>query len=232
MKGGFKSVSLVFIKGIIVNVVYDSERRGDKVRYKVYRNIDLIIFGILLVFSSLVSLFLFSNKSFQYYFSFTVLILFIILVRWNYLGLIPYVISQFILSIVQIYFFKTDVTVTLCANLGSCLFLFVLPLIFIKSKLELRKRPFLLVSFLILTYLLIGLGQGVCFLFLGDFNFIGNFMFYIFNVEIYSIVISIILILLLRTIDNLIVNVDEHLKMIQKEEDEKWMVLENDKKSE
>ncbi len=42
--------------------------------------------------------------------------------------------------------------------------------------------------------------------------------------------ISSILCLLLRNIDNLIVNVKEHLKMIQEEEDEKWKVSEDDKK--
>ncbi|MDE7095613.1 MAG: hypothetical protein K2O23_03910, partial [Anaeroplasmataceae bacterium] len=67
-------------------------------------------------------------------------------------------------------------------------------------------------------------------LFVGDFHFFANFIFYIFNQEIYSIVISLILILLLRNIDNLIVNVKNHLKMIQEEEDEKWKVLENDQK--
>ena len=64
----------------------------------------------------------------------------------------------------------------------------------------------------------------------GDHRFWGNFVFYIFNQEIYSIVISSILCLLLRNIDNLIVNVKEHLKMIQEEEDEKWKVSEDDKK--
>ncbi len=182
-----------------------------------------------MLFSSIISLFVFTNKSFQFYFSFTVLVLFITLVRWNYLGILPYIISQVILSILQIYCFHTDIAITLCANLGSCLFLFVLPFIFKKYELKLRKRPFLLILFLVITYALLGLGEGVALLLTGDFNLIGNFVFYIFNQEIYSIVISIVVILLLRTIDNLIVNVDEHLKWIQQEEDEKWKGLENDK---
>ncbi len=92
-----------------------------------------------------------------------------------------------------------------------------------------RKRPVLLILFLVITYALLGLGEGVALLLTGDFNLIGNFVFYIFNQEIYSIVISIVVILLLRTIDNLIVNVDEHLKWIQQEEDEKWKGLEKDR---
>lgn len=92
-----------------------------------------------------------------------------------------------------------------------------------------RKRPVLLILFLVITYALLGLGEGVALLLIGDFNLIGNFVFYIFNQEIYSIVISIVVILLLRTIDNLIVNVDEHLKWIQQEEDEKWKGLEKDR---
>lgn len=181
-----------------------------------------------MVFSSIVSLFVFSNKSFQFYFSFTVLVLFITLVRWNFLGIVPYLISQIILSIVQINFFHTEVMVTLFANLGSALFLFVIPLILTKYKKEVRKNPLLLISLLLLTYILIGMGKGISLLFLGDYNFFGNFIFYIFSQEIYSIVISLILILLLRSIDNLIVNVKNHLKM-QQEEDEEWKVLENDK---
>ncbi len=92
-----------------------------------------------------------------------------------------------------------------------------------------RKRPVLLILFLVITYALLGLGEGVALLLTGDFNLIGNFVFYIFNQEIYSIVISTVVILLLRTIDNLIVNVDEHLKWIQQEEDEKWKGLEKDR---
>lgn len=198
-------------------------------KYEVYRRMDLIIFGILMLFSSIISLFVFTNKSFQFYFSFTVLVLFITLVRWNYLGIVPYIISQAILSILQIYCFHTDIAITLCANLGSCLFLFVLPFIFKKYELKLRKRPVLLILFLVITYALLGLGEGVALLLTGDFNLIGNFVFYIFNQEIYSIVISTVVILLLRTIDNLIVNVDEHLKWIQQEEDEKWKGLEKDR---
>ncbi len=194
-----------------------------------YRRMDLFIFLILMVFSSVVSLFVFTNKSFQFYFSFTVLVLFITLVRWNYLGILPYFISQIIVSIVQIYFFQTEIAITLVANLGSVVFLFVIPLILTKYKKEVRKNPLVLLSLLLLTYVLIGIGEGFSLLFLGDFNFLGNIVFYIFNQEIYSIVISFVLILLLRSIDNLIVNVKNHLKMNQEEGDEQWKVLENDK---
>ncbi|MDE7263733.1 MAG: hypothetical protein K2N64_03640 [Anaeroplasmataceae bacterium] len=198
-------------------------------QYSMYRRMDLFIFLILMVFSSVVSLFVFTNKSFQFYFSFTVLVLFITLVRWNYLGILPYFISQIIVSIVQIYFFQTEIAITLVANLGSVVFLFVIPLILTKYKKEVRKNPLVLLSLLLLTYVLIGIGEGFSLLFLGDFNFLGNIVFYIFNQEIYSIVISFVLILLLRSIDNLIVNVKNHLKMNQEEGDEQWKVLENDK---
>ena len=197
--------------------------------YKMYRNLDLFIFFLLMTFSSVVSLFVFSNKSFQFYFSFNVLVLFITLVRWNYLGMIPYLISQIILSVIQIYVFHTEEVLTLSVNLGSLLFLFIIPLILSKYKKEVRKNPLLLISLLILTYVLIGIGEAFCLLCLGDFNFIGNFVFYIFNREIYSIVISLVLIILLRTIDNLIVNVLNHLKINQEEVDEEWKVSENDK---
>ncbi len=197
-----------------------------------YRRLDLFIFFILMVFSSLVSLFVFSNKSFQFYFSFTTLILFITLVRWNYLGIVPYIISQGILSLIQIYVFHTEVKITLAANIGCALFIFLIPLILTKWKGNIRKNPLLLILLLLLTYVCIGLGEGVSLLFVGDYNFLGNFVFYIFNREIYSIVISTILVLLLRSIDNLIVNVKQHLKMIQEEEDEEWKVSENDKRSE
>ncbi len=201
-------------------------------KFEMYRRLDLFIFFILMVFSSLVSLFVFSNKSFQFYFSFTTLILFITLVRWNYLGIVPYIISQGILSLIQIYVFHTEVKITLAANIGCALFIFLIPLILTKWKGNIRKNPLLLILLLLLTYVCIGLGEGVSLLFVGDYNFLGNFVFYIFNREIYSIVISTILVLLLRSIDNLIVNVKQHLKMIQEEEDEEWKVSENDKRSE
>ena len=71
-------------------------------KFELYRRIDLIVFGVLMIFSSLASLFIFSNHSFQFYISFTNLILFIVIVRWNYLGLLPYLINQIILSIVPV----------------------------------------------------------------------------------------------------------------------------------
>lgn len=197
-------------------------------KYKMYRRLDLFVFLILMSFSSILSLFLFSNKSFQFYFSFTILVLFITLVRWNYLGIVPFLISQVILSIFQINFFHTEVVFTFIANIGSALFLFVIPLILTNYKKEIRKNPLIVTLLLILTYVLIGLGKGVSLLFLGDYHFFANFVFYIFNQEIYSIVISLILVLLLRNIDNLIVNVKKHLEMIQEEEDEEWKVLENE----
>lgn len=195
-----------------------------------YRRVDLFVFLVLMIFSSIISLFLFSNKSFQFYFSFTILILYITLVRWNYLGIVPFVISLVILSIFQIYFFHTEVVFTLVVNIGSALFLFVIPLVLTKYKKSVRKNPLILTLLFLLTYALIGLGKGIALLFVGDFHFFANFVFYIFNQEIYSIVISLILILLLRNIDNLIVNVKKHLKILQEEEDEKWKVLENDQK--
>ena len=185
-------------------------------KFAMYRRLDLFIFLVLMCFSSILSLFLFTNKSFQFYFSFTVLLLFITLVRWNYLF--------------QIYMFQTPVLETLASNLGSILFLFVIPLLLTKCSGNVKKNPLLLLSLLGLTYILIGIGEGVSLLCVGDHRFWGNFVFYIFNQEIYSIVISSILCLLLRNIDNLIVNVKEHLKMIQEEEDEKWKVSEDDKK--
>ncbi|MDE6660609.1 MAG: hypothetical protein K2J93_02145, partial [Anaeroplasmataceae bacterium] len=160
--------------------------------YKMYRRLDLFVFLILMTFSSIISLFLFSNKSFQFYFSFTVLVLFITLVRWNYLGLAPYILSQAILSIFQICFFHTEVAFTLVANIGGALFLFVIPLVLTKYKKAVRKNPLILSLMLLLTYILIGLGKGIALLFVGDFHFFANVIFYIFNQEIYSIVISLI----------------------------------------
>lgn len=199
-------------------------------KFAMYRRLDLFIFFVLMSVSSILSLFLFTNKSFQFYFSFTVLVLFITLVRWRYLGILPYVISQAITSLFQIYMFQTPVLETLVSNIGSALFLFVIPLILSKCPGNVKKNPLLLLSLLLLTYVLIGLGEGVSLVCVGDYRFWGNFVFYIFNQEIYSIVISSILCLLLRNIDNLIVNVKEHLKMIQEEEDEEWKVLEDPKK--
>lgn len=199
-------------------------------KFAMYRRLDLFIFLVLMCFSSILSLFLFTNKSFQFYFSFTVLLLFITLVRWNYLGIFPFVIAQIVTSLFQIYMFQTPVLETLASNLGSILFLFVIPLLLTKCSGNVKKNPLLLLSLLGLTYILIGIGEGVSLLCVGDHRFWGNFVFYIFNQEIHSIVISSILCLLLRNIDNLIVNVKEHLKMIQEEEDEKWKVSEDDKK--
>lgn len=201
-------------------------------KYEMYRRLDLFIFFVLMCFTSILSLFLFTNKSFQFYFSFQVLILFITLVRWNYLGIFPYFLSQIVVSLFQIYVFHTEIVKTFVTNLGGSLFLFLIPFILSRIKGGVRRNPFLLFILLLLTFILIGIGEGFSLLCIGDFRFLGNVIFYLFNQEIYSIVISSILCLLLRNIDNLIVNVKEHLKMIQEEEDEEWKVLEDVKKQE
>lgn len=224
------SLSLVFQKNNVRTSFLIANIRGDDMKYSMYRRLDLFIFFVLMCFSSVLSLFLFTNKSFQFYFSFTILVLFITLVRWNYLGIIPYLISQIITSVFQVYMFQTPALITFMTNIGSALFLFVIPLILSKCSGNVKKTPLLLISLLLLTYALIGLGEGVSLMFMGDFRIWGNFVFYIFNQEIYSIVISSILCLLLRNIDNLIVNVKDHLKMIQEEEDEEWKVSEDEMK--
>ncbi len=197
-------------------------------KYELYRQIDLIIFGILMIFSCLLSLFLFSNHSLPFYFSFTTLLLFITLVRWRFLGMIPFVLTQIILSVTQIFCFHTKPELTFAVNLGACLFLWILPLVLRKIK-QIRKHPFFLIGLLILTFLLIGAGESLGLVFVGDFRFLKNFGYYLLNEELFSLILSIILILLLRNIDNLIVNVREHLLELKSEkEDEIWRVSDNE----
>ena len=80
-----------------------------------------------------------------------------------------------------------------------------------------------------MTFLLIGAGESLGLVFVGDFRFLKNFGYYLLNEELFSLILSIILILLLRNIDNLIVNVREHLLELKSEkEDEIWRVSDNE----
>lgn len=187
-------------------------------KFELYRRIDLSVFGVLMMFSSLASLFIFSNHSFQFYISFTNLILFIVIVRWNYLGLLPYLLNQIILSIVQVYFFSLDAMVVFSVNLFSCLFVPILCFVVSKFVRNARKYPIRLCGLFCFTFVLIGLGRALGMLLVKDFNFINNFVYYVINQDFFSMVIGLVLLLLLRNIDNLIVNVKDHILTVQKEE--------------
>ena len=101
----------------------------------------LIVLIFLLLFLFLFLYFFLQINPSSFYFSFTVLLLFITLVRWNYLGIFPFVIAQIVTSLFQIYMFQTPVLETLASNLGSILFLFVIPLLLTKCSGNVKKSP-------------------------------------------------------------------------------------------
>ena len=68
-------------------------------------------------------------------------------------------------------------------------------------------------------FVLIGFGRAFGMFLVKDFNFITNFVYYFINQEFFSMVISLVLLLMLKNIDNLVVNVREHIVNIQKEEE-------------
>lgn len=172
-----------------------------------------------MIFSSMVSLFVFSNHSFQFYISFTNLILWILLIRWGYLGILPYAVNQIVLSIVQIQCFDVATATALSVNLCSILFVGVL-VVFLKNQEDIRNRPLTLVLSFLVLYMLIALGRALGMILIGDYKFIAHFVFYLINQELFSIVIGVILMLLLRNIDNLLVDVKKHIIELQKEEEE------------
>lgn len=188
-------------------------------KFELFRKIDLIVFCGLMIFSSLASLFIFSNHSFQFYISFTNLILFIVLVRWNYLGIIPYIVNQIILSIVQIKFFSVDPLMAFGVNLFDCLFLPFICLILAKYIKNIKAHVVWLCLLFCLMFVLIGFGRAFGMFLVKDFNFITNFIYYFINQEFFSMVISLVLLLMLKNIDNLVVNVREHIVNIQKDEE-------------
>lgn len=187
-------------------------------KFEMYRRIDLIVFGVLMIFSSLASLFVFSNHSFQFYICFTDLILFIVIVRWNYLGLLPYLVNQVILSAVQVYFFSSDILTVFGVNIFGCLFVPVLCFIVSKFIKNPRTYPLRLCALFGLLVVLIGLGRALGMFLVGDFSFMNNFIYYVINQDFFSMVIGMILLLLLRNIDNLIVNVKDRILTVQREE--------------
>lgn len=186
-------------------------------KFELYRRIDLIVFGVLMIFSSLASLFIFSNHSFQFYISFTNLILFIVIVRWNYLGLLPYLINQIILSIVQVNSFAAEPLLAFGVNLFGCLFLPFLCFIMSKYIKNVRTHPILLCTLFCMTFVLIGIGRAFGMFLVQDFNLWNNFKVYVINQEFFSMVIGLVLLLLLKNIDNLVVNVKDYLEKVQEE---------------
>ena len=183
-----------------------------------FRKIDILIFLVLMVFSGIASFFLSRSLDNDFYLSFSVLLLGIIMIRWKYIGIIPYAISQIILSLVQIVGFNYDIGITLTANIGGCVLLPLLPLVLNKLKFEIKENAFGLALYLLLVFILVGIGQSLVLLIVGETNIIGNFVFFMFKQEPLSFIVSLILIMLLRNSDNLMVDVKKHIINLRKEE--------------
>lgn len=196
-------------------------------KFKDYKKIDIIVFTILMIFSSLSSRFLLSNSR-HFYFSFTTLLLFITMVRWNYLGILPYVISSIVTCIVEIYVFKIAMDMSIASCIGGCLFLGIIPLVMNKNlKENFREKPLRMMMILLSTFIVIDLGKSLALLLVCQYNFLNSFIYLLLRQEIFSIVLSFILILLLNKSDNLIVDVKMHIKNLQNEEEEDtWKGLE------
>lgn len=187
-------------------------------KFELYRKVDLIIFGILMVFSSVLSLFLFSNKSYQFYICFTNLLIYITMIRWKYFALIPIAINQIIIAVVQIEFFEIDYALSIVVNLFNLFLIWIIPVLLDKKIRKIKNKPIILFLMFILTNILIGIGRTIGLLVLGDTNILGNLIFYLINQELFSMLISLVLLGFLKNIDNLLVDVKEYLLELNEED--------------
>lgn len=181
--------------------------------------IDLTIFTILACVAEFLSGFMFNYFNSGFYMSFSLMITIIVIVRWKYLGIIPAICSGIVAMIMNQFGIMTDKPM----GLGQCFAYYVLancfvilPILFYRKNFDesLNKKTNFII-FILLSFLFIALGKGTVIFFVS--HEWDGFISY-FATSLFTLVISLIFLLLFKEKTDLIVNMDRYIKDLQKED--------------
>ncbi len=190
-----------------------------RLTFKEYRNLDLVIFAILTVVFELLIVFA-ANKWFpnhEYTVSIIPLILAIVTMRWNgysvihaLIGGIAYAVASHLVILGKINFQAVAVYA-----LGNCFCLFSLLLFKFVGKEKICKSVWWSILYTVLVFLLIHVGHAlISCIFHQPINIIVNFLV---NDSI-SLLFAIVLVLILKRLDGVFEDQKAYLFRIQKEE--------------
>ncbi|MDD3999658.1 MAG: hypothetical protein PHX62_02015 [Bacilli bacterium] len=180
---------------------------------KQYRNLDLLMLSILAIISEFLGTFLLEKLSVGFTISFASLIAIIAIFRWGYRGGLAYVLAGIpMLFLYQEYSFLNNLLYYLIG--GS--FIFIIPIVFKNHSLDaIRNKSSTFNLFIIFLYLSIVFGKSLTLFVLGENLFsslravMGSFLF--------TIVISIIILNLLKKTSGLITDMTALIKESQLE---------------
>ena len=179
-----------------------------------FRNIDLVFFSVLAMISEIMGELLhlrFAGAGF--YLSFSVLIAFIAIVRWNELGAIVYIVAGLPMIVLGPNIILHNIIMYPVAN---CFIVFTAKAIKKMDKEELLDDGVKLLGYIFLTYLTVTFGKSFGLLILGQQFITGGVLYFVS--QLFNIVISFVVVLLLRRREGLLVDMKKYFERANLEE--------------
>lgn len=189
--------------------------------FKQYRNIDLLIFTALLVCSETITSYA-TNVWFDKQavaISTTLIFICIIMMRWNWLAIIPALVGGLVVSIVaQITLPDFSSELFLINTLGNCFALGSLVWFKIFKQEDIRKGPFKLFFFVATAYILLHVGRWLVSLCFGyDPAAIVRYL----GRDSVSLLFTAVVMLLMKNSEGMLENQKAYLFRLQREREEK-----------
>lgn len=185
--------------------------------FKQYRNIDLFIFAVLLVVFELI-IFKAATKWYPdqlYTVSLVPALVSIIIMRWNYFGLIHALLG----GLVYAYLAQGTVLQFMCYVGGNIFCVFAIILLLFIGKEKIRQNSVLSVLFAVLVALLMQIGRAVVALLMGNAFALGvNFI----TTDVLSGVFAAVIVIIARKLDGLFEDQKTYLLRVQEESKEEW----------
>ena len=183
--------------------------------FKQYRNIDLFLFGFLLIFSETITT-LATNKWFYAQpiaISTTFVFICIMMMRWSGFAAIHATVGGLVFCIAS----GAKPHQYLIYIVGNCLALVAMLWFKLLTKEKIRKTPSLLVTFTISAYLLMQIGRWVVSLFFsGTLNTLLTFV----TTDSITLLFAIAVMILMRKVDGIIEDQKTYLFRLQREREE------------
>ena len=187
------------------------------ITFKQYRNIDILIFaGILTVSETITTIA--TNKWFDQQpvaISTSLMFICIIMMRWNWLALIPAALGGLVFCIAS---GAKDLGPYVTYVVGNCMALAAMIWFKVFKKDDVRKNPFKLVLFVATAYLTMQLGRWLVSLCFGSgINELISFL----STDTISLLFAVVIMMLMRSMDGMIEDQKAYLFRLQREREEK-----------
>lgn len=176
-----------------------------------YRTIDITMLSLLAAVFEFLGNYLAEKWSVSFSLSFASMIAIIGIFRWGYAGTVIYIVA----GIPMVLMKQEEILDSLLFYVIGNSFIGIIPLLFRKLNYDrIRDHSLMFNAFIVLLCLSISLGKGIAFIIMGEpqgiMAVLGAFLF--------TIVVNLILLNVLKRTNGLITDMKEHIKKAQEEE--------------